>query len=114
MKGRCVQLLVLCLGALWLMGHGAYAHDILAEDAEPNHTHDHADVLSLDTLEDPFRQLMEWLPTPDSVRLASGAPGPDYWQNEADHIIDVVLDPNEGRLTGSEQITYHNLSLIHI
>ena len=110
MKSRCGQLVVLWLGTLWMMGHGAYAHDILAEDADPNHTHEHADVLSLDTLEDPFRQLMEWLPTPDSVRLASGAPGPDYWQNEADHIIDVVLDPVEGRLTGSEQITYHNNS----
>ena len=109
MKGLWLQLLMLWLCAGALSGESALAHDILAEDAEP-HTHDHADVMSLAPLEDPFRQLLEWLPTPDGVRLASGAPGPDYWQNEADHTIDVVLDPVEGKLTGTEQITYHNNS----
>ena len=29
---------------------------------------------------DPFRQIDDLLPTPNEVRLASGAPGPDYWQ----------------------------------
>jgi hypothetical protein len=107
---RWVHVMVMGLCALGLSANQAHAHDILAEDVEVGHTHDHADVLSLGTLEDPFRQLLEWLPTPDGVRLASGAPGPDYWQNEADHIIDVVLDPKEGKLKGSEQITYHNNS----
>ena len=29
---------------------------------------------------DPFRQLDEILPTPTETRLASGKPGPQYWQ----------------------------------
>ncbi len=60
--------------------------------------------------DDPFRQLMEVLPDPNEVRLASGAPGPDYWQNEADHVIDVTLDPETHALHGSERITYRNNS----
>ena len=60
--------------------------------------------------DDPFRQLFAVLPDPNEVRLASGAPGPGYWQNEADHIIDVTLDPETHRLTGSERITYRNNS----
>ncbi|MEC8424229.1 MAG: M1 family metallopeptidase, partial [Myxococcota bacterium] len=60
--------------------------------------------------DDPFRQLTQVLPDPNEVRLASGAPGPDYWQNEADHVIDVALDPESHRLTGSERITYRNHS----
>ena len=59
---------------------------------------------------DPFRQLEEILPTPTEVRLASGAPGPKYWQNRADHVIDVTLDAEKHRIVGSEEITYHNHS----
>jgi hypothetical protein len=92
------------------VGVDARAHDILAEDADHALWHEYEDILSMGTGADPFRQLLEWLPTPDGVRLASGAPGPNYWQNEADHVIDVVLDPDQGRLTGSERITYHNRS----
>ena len=34
------------------------------------------------------------IPWPDhgSVRTASGAPGPDYWQQRADYEIDVTLE----------------------
>lgn len=51
----------------------------------------------------------EW-PTGNSYRLGSGAPGPDYWQQQADYDIKVRLEPRERRLTGSETITYHNNS----
>ncbi|HEU4419974.1 MAG TPA: M1 family peptidase, partial [Planctomycetota bacterium] len=50
------------------------------------------------------------LPTPNRVRTASGAPGPDYWQQQVDYRIDARLDPVERRLTASEQVTYHNNS----
>lgn len=60
--------------------------------------------------EDSFRQLEEILPTPSEVRLASGAPGPAYWQQRADHVIDVRLDAEAHRLIGSESITYYNQS----
>ena len=59
---------------------------------------------------DPFKQIDDLLPTPNEVRLASGAPGPDYWQQRADHDIKVRLDPVTHRLEGSETITYHNHS----
>ncbi|HEX9641033.1 MAG TPA: hypothetical protein VGB13_06945, partial [Candidatus Krumholzibacteria bacterium] len=41
---------------------------------------------------DPFRQLEEILPTPNAFRTASGAPGPEYWQQRADYVIEVELD----------------------
>lgn len=68
----------------------------------------HSQDLSYDA--DPFRQLDEILPTPTEVRLASGKPGPKYWQQRADYDISVTLDDQRQRLTGQETITYHNLS----
>ncbi|MEM6329874.1 MAG: M1 family metallopeptidase [Planctomycetota bacterium] len=59
---------------------------------------------------DPFRQLEEILPTPTEVRLASGKPGPKYWQQRADYVISVTLDDQRQRLRGEEVITYHNRS----
>ena len=59
---------------------------------------------------DPFRQLDEILPTPTESRLASGKPGPKYWQQRADYVIAVTLDDVRRRLTGEETITYHNHS----
>src|SRR5262245_24525105 len=50
------------------------------------------------------------LPTPNRVRTASGAPGPDYWQQRVDYRIEARLDPIERRLTGNEHVTYHNNS----
>ncbi len=59
---------------------------------------------------DPFRQLDEALPTPNSVRNAAGAPGPRYWQQQVDHDIEVTLDPNRREITGTQRIRYHNNS----
>ncbi len=60
--------------------------------------------------EDKFRQLEELLPDPTDYRTPSGAPGHRYWQQQADHLIDVTLDEQTRRITGSERITYHNNS----
>lgn len=60
--------------------------------------------------EDKFRQLDDVLPTPNSYRTASGAPGHAYWQQEVDYDIDIALDEETHWLTGSERITYHNHS----
>ena len=57
-----------------------------------------------------FKQLKEELPTPNSYRTASGAPGHDYWQNRADYDMDIRLDDENQKLYGSETITYHNKS----
>jgi hypothetical protein len=60
--------------------------------------------------DDKFRQLEEMLPTPTTIRTASGAPGAAYWQQRADYSIRATLDENRRTLTGSETITYHNNS----
>ncbi|MEE9347005.1 MAG: M1 family metallopeptidase [Robiginitomaculum sp.] len=57
-----------------------------------------------------FRQLGQQLPTPNVFRNAAGAPGPAYWQQRADYQIDVALDEDAKRITGSETITYTNNS----
>ena len=49
---------------------------------------------------DAFRQLDEILPTPTDARLASGAPGPGYWQQKVDYVIDVDLDAEAHALHG--------------
>ena len=45
-----------------------------------------------------------------AYRSGSGAPGPRYWQNEADYRIDVTLDPAQKTLSGTDEITYTNNS----
>jgi hypothetical protein len=57
-----------------------------------------------------FEQLGSELPTPNSYRSASGAPGPNYWQQRADYVINVELNDETQQVTGSETITYYNNS----
>ena len=57
-----------------------------------------------------FEQLDQTLPTPNSYRNGSGAPGQNYWQQRADYVINVAVDDNTQLLTGSETITYYNNS----
>ena len=42
------------------------------------------------------------------TRDSTGAPGPKYWQQKVDYVIEASLDPSTSRLTGSERITLHN------
>jgi hypothetical protein len=57
-----------------------------------------------------FEQLGGILPTPNSYRTASGAPGPQYWQQRCDYDIKCSLDEDKLRLSGSETVTYFNNS----
>jgi len=57
---------------------------------------------------DKFKQLYDLLATPNMYRTASGAPGPEYYQQQADYKIDVELDDKNQKLYGSETITYTN------
>ena len=59
---------------------------------------------------DKFAQLETMLPTPNEYRSANGAPGPKYWQQRADYNIRISLDDAKQAITGSETITYTNLS----
>ena len=57
-----------------------------------------------------FEQLEQLLPTPNEYRSASGAPGPKYWQQRADYVINAELNDNNQSISGSETITYYNNS----
>lgn len=59
---------------------------------------------------DKFRQLEEVLPTPNDYRIASGAPGHRYWQQQVDYRIDIDLNDDTQTLTGAAEITYTNRS----
>ncbi len=74
---------------------------VFALNAQNNPNQNHANK---------FEQLQgEWR-APNQYRTADGAPGPAYWQQQADYKIKVKLDPKEQRIHGSEQITYTNNS----
>ncbi|RYU94635.1 M1 family metallopeptidase [Emticicia agri] len=57
-----------------------------------------------------FEQMGTELPTPNTYRTASGAPGKDYWQQKADYDIKVELDDINQRIIGTEVVTYTNKS----
>ncbi|MDP4662671.1 MAG: M1 family metallopeptidase [Salibacteraceae bacterium] len=57
-----------------------------------------------------FAQLGTQLPTPNVYRTASGAPGHEYYQQQANYKIDIVLDDAKQRIDGKETVTYINNS----
>ncbi len=57
-----------------------------------------------------FRQMYDLLATPNMFRTASGAPGPAYYQQQADYKMNVELDDKNQKLYGEETITYKNNS----
>ncbi|MFS4457487.1 M1 family metallopeptidase [Maribacter sp. 2304DJ31-5] len=57
-----------------------------------------------------FKQLYEEFATPNTYRSASGAPGPDYYQQQADYVMDIRLDDKNAKIYGEETITYTNNS----
>tara|TARA_B110000046_G_scaffold35749_1_gene39024 strand:- start:42064 stop:44361 length:2298 start_codon:yes stop_codon:yes gene_type:complete len=63
------------------------------------------------TNKNPFRQLKQELPTPNSYRTAAGFPGHEYYQQKADYVMDIELDDKKQTLSGEETVTYHNMSL---
>jgi Peptidase family M1 domain len=60
--------------------------------------------------DDKFRQLEEILPTPNNYRTGSGAPGHEYWQQQADYKINATLNDEKQQIQGEETITYINNS----
>ena len=57
-----------------------------------------------------FKQLYDEFSSPNMFRTASGAPGPAYYQQQADYKMDIEIDDENARLTGFETITYTNNS----
>ncbi|HVE32916.1 MAG TPA: M1 family metallopeptidase [Gemmatimonadaceae bacterium] len=62
-------------------------------------------------VDDPFRGVdpLDW-PSPSRVRTASGAPGPEYWQQRADYTIAASLDTADKVVRGTVSIRYTNNS----
>ena len=94
--GRPLLALLACL----VLAPAASGHD-------PNGEHHHH---GKPPFNDKFRQIEGRFPTPTEARIASGAPGPAYWQQKVDYVIHVELDEKNHRVTGSETVTYHNRS----
>tara|TARA_R110001592_G_scaffold282125_1_gene549812 strand:+ start:4116 stop:6374 length:2259 start_codon:yes stop_codon:yes gene_type:complete len=78
---------------------GVFAQDQEQSKIKPGHTNTNK-----------FRQLYDEFATPNMFRTGSGAPGPAYYQQEADYKMDVVLDDKNTKLSGFETITYTNNS----
>lgn len=57
-----------------------------------------------------FKQLYDEFATPNMYRTGSGAPGPAYYQQQADYKMDIEIDDDLARLYGEELITYTNNS----
>jgi DNA-dependent RNA polymerase auxiliary subunit epsilon len=57
---------------------------------------------------DKFKQMYDLLATPNMYRTASGTPGPEYYQQQADYKIDLELDDKNAKLFGQETVTYTN------
>ena len=49
-------------------------------------------------------------PAPSVYRSANGRPGPSYWQNRADYMINARLDPPSRSISGTVEIRYTNNS----
>lgn len=58
----------------------------------------------------PFKQLLEELPSPNVYRTAAGFPGHEYYQQKADYDIQIELDDENQIIHGSESIIYYNNS----
>lgn len=59
---------------------------------------------------DRFAPVDPELPDPSEVRLATGRPGPAYWQQRVDRVIEVAIDEATHTLSGAVALTYHNRS----
>jgi len=75
------------------------AQEVGQNEREPGHTN-----------QSKFKQMYEEFATPNTYRSASGAPGPDYYQQQADYKMDIELDDKNAKIYGTETITYTNNS----
>jgi hypothetical protein len=70
----------------------------------------HSSFAQNETTNQKFSQLDQELPTPNSYRTASGAPGHEYWQQQADYKIKVELNDEKQQIFGEETVTFTNNS----
>ncbi|WP_437399451.1 M1 family metallopeptidase [Flagellimonas lutimaris] len=91
----CLASLLFLFGAVVM----AQEEGDVKEEREPGHYN-----------QSKFKQLYEEFSSPNTYRSASGAPGPDYYQQQADYVMDIHLDDKNAKINGEETITYHNNS----
>ncbi len=89
-----------CLASLVFL----FTATLVAQDEAPEQTEPGRSTPSK------FEQMYQEFATPNTYRSASGAPGPDYYQQQADYKMDIELDDRNARIAGEETITYHNNS----
>jgi hypothetical protein len=85
--------------ALFLAVGITYAQEEVTKERKPGHSNQNR-----------FKQMYEEFSTPNMYRAASGAPGAHYYQQQADYVMDIVLDDKNTKLSGYETITYTNNS----
>ncbi|MBO6878994.1 M1 family metallopeptidase [Winogradskyella sp.] len=88
---------ILC--ALLFTSASTYAQNEIKPERQPGHTN-----------QNKFKQLYDEFATPNMFRTGSGAPGPAYYQQQADYKMDIEIDDVNARLYGDETITYTNNS----
>ena len=87
------------LCALLFTSFSMYAQEEVKTERQQGHTN-----------QNKFKQLYEEFATPNMFRTGSGAPGPAYYQQQADYKMDIEIDDVNARLYGDETITYTNNS----
>ncbi len=95
---KTIKYLVL---AFVFVSFGAFAQDTEPEKEKATTGH---------TNSNKFKQLYDEFATPNMYRAGSGAPGKEYYQQQADYKMDLVLDDKNKKLSGYETITYTNNS----
>ncbi|MGB5497722.1 MAG: M1 family metallopeptidase [Maribacter sp.] len=89
-----------CIASVFLLFTAVMlAQEVKQNAKEPGHTN-----------QSKFKQMYEEFATPNTYRSASGAPGPDYYQQQADYKMDIELDDKNAKIYGTETITYTNNS----
>ncbi|MDO1501432.1 M1 family metallopeptidase [Winogradskyella maritima] len=94
-----MKLIKQSLWAILFVSAGAFAQDETTEEKPQGHTNNNK-----------FKQLYDEFATPNMFRTGSGAPGPAYYQQQADYKMDIEIDDENARLYGNETITYTNNS----
>ncbi|MBC3845104.1 M1 family metallopeptidase [Winogradskyella echinorum] len=87
------------LFALLFISASSFAQNEEKQERKPGHTN-----------QNKFKQLYDEFATPNMFRTGSGAPGPAYYQQQADYKMDIEIDDENARLFGNETITYTNNS----
>ncbi len=78
---------------------GVFAQEDKQPDRKPGHINANK-----------FKELYDEFSTPNMFRTGSGAPGPAYYQQQADYKMNIELHDEKKTLTGYETITYTNNS----